>query len=328
MAVRPSSPTPGCWPGGAGGRRPPPAERGHAPAGRDQHWPCPRPRWPTSSRSWPIRPRGRGLRAGGWVRQPGRHGGRLPPPGRERGVRFLEWTAVTAIRHQGGSGSPASRPRPARSRPGWWWCAGAWSGPLCRALGLEIPARVKAISSVLVSRPPALREPPMVVMDTVQSTYFRSEGGPNPGRGPCFDWDPIPTRWRSGPPGSPRGPATAGEILTHRVPAMAAATLGRGDRAFDYYSADRHAIWTGRRPERPRPGQRVQRDRLQDRAGRGRLHGELIVDGQARTVDIVRSAWPASGRAGPGGPDPYTPRVDWSSRRPSSAAAVGRSGSA
>ena len=167
---------------------------------------------------------------------------------RERGVRFLEWTAVTAIRHQGGSRVTGVDTAAGPIEAGVVVvAAGAWSGPLCRPLGLEIPARVKAIDTVLVTRPPALREPPMVVMDTVQSTYFRSESGVLTLVGvPCFDWDPDPDQMALGASGlPPEAPATAAEILTHRVPAMAAATLARATGPSTTTAPTVTPSWTG-----------------------------------------------------------------------------------
>jgi glycine/D-amino acid oxidase-like deaminating enzyme len=233
----------------------------------------------------------------------------------EMGARVLQWTEVTAIRHQGGgrvtgvetSAGPIEAPVVVVT-------AGAWSGRLCRSLGLELPARVKAIDTVVVTRPPALARPPMTVMDNVQSTYFRPESGVLTIVGvPCVDWDPDPDHMALGSSGlPPAAPAQAAEILTHRIPAMEGATLARGYRAFDYYSADRHAIL----------------DRVDGLDGLylatassgtgfktapavGTCMAELILHGEARTVDIrpfglrrFREGRPLEG------PFPYTPRKD------------------
>jgi sarcosine oxidase subunit beta len=234
---------------------------------------------------------------------------------RERGVRILEGTPVTAIRHQGASRvtgvETATGPIEA---PVVVVAAGAWSGPLCRPLGLALPARVKAIDTVLVTRPLALRDPPMIVMDNIQSSYFRPESGVLTLVGvPCVDWDPDPERMALGAAGlPPTAPTKAAEILTHRVPAMAGATLARGYRAFDAYSADRHAI-LGRVEglEGLYLATAFSGTGFKIAPAVGTCMAELIVGGEARTVDI-RPFGLARFREGRPleGPDPYTPRVD------------------
>src|SRR5262249_56253568 len=111
--------------------------------------------------------------------------------------------------------------------------------------------------------------------------------------------------------GLPPGTADEGaRILIHRLPAMERATLARGFRAFDGYSADRHAIL----------------DRVDGLDGLylatafsgsgfkiapavGTCLAELILDGEAKTVDIrpfgLRRF--AAGRR-PDCPDPLPPR--------------------
>src|SRR4029453_7343015 len=55
--------------------------------------------------------------------------------------------------------------------------AGASAPRLCREIGLEIPARVKALDTVQVERPAALADPHMAFIDNVQGSYFRPETG-------------------------------------------------------------------------------------------------------------------------------------------------------
>jgi len=75
----------------------------------------------------------------------------------------------------------------------------------------------------------------------VQGTYLRPESGILTLVGvPCQAWDVDPDTMPTGLP--PEAPATGADLLTRRFPAMERATLARGYRAFDCYSADRHAI--------------------------------------------------------------------------------------
>ncbi|MBI2466434.1 MAG: FAD-binding oxidoreductase, partial [Candidatus Rokubacteria bacterium] len=189
--------------------------------------------------------------------------------------------------------------------------AGAWAPALCRTVGVELPAQVKGIDTALVHRPPDLAAPHMTVIDNVLGTYFRPESGVLTIVGvPCQEWDLDPDRLATGLP--PHAAAEASAILTHRIPAMERATLARGFRAFDCYSADRHAIL----------------DRVEGLDGLylatafsgagfkigpavGACMAELILDGQAKTVDIRAFGLRRFAEGRPlEGPYPYAPRRD------------------
>jgi sarcosine oxidase subunit beta len=126
----------------------------------------------------------------------------------------------------------------------------------------------------------------MTVIDNVQGTYLRPESDVLTIVGvPSAEWDVDPD---SVAPGLPPGAEEVGaRLLTHRIPAMERATLARGFRAFDGYSDDGHAIL----------------DRVEGFAGLylatafsgmgfkiapavGICMAELILDGEAKTVDI------------------------------------------
>src|SRR5262249_9725709 len=68
--------------------------------------------------------------------------------------------------------------------------AGAWAPRLCHDVGLDIPARVKGLDTVQVTRPATLADPHMVFIDNVQGSYFRPESGIRTIVGvPCQEWD-------------------------------------------------------------------------------------------------------------------------------------------
>jgi glycine/D-amino acid oxidase-like deaminating enzyme len=234
---------------------------------------------------------------------------------RELGARIHEWTEVTAIARDGSRITGVDTAAGRIAAPAVVVAAGAWAPPLCRAIGLELPARVKAIDTVLVTRPPELAAPHMTVIDTVQSTYFRPEssiltivGVPN------LDYDGDPDRMGTGLPAP--APAAGAQFLTHRIPAMESATLARGFRAFDLYSADRHAIL----------------DRVAGFEGLylatafsgsgfkiapavGASMAELILGGEAKTVDIRAFGLRRFAEGKPlEGPYPYTPRPEWAGK--------------
>jgi sarcosine oxidase, subunit beta len=188
--------------------------------------------------------------------------------------------------------------------------AGAWAPRLCREIGLEIPARVKALDTVQVTRPEALAQPHVVFIDNVQGSYFRPESGIRTIVGvPCQEWDLDP----DGPAALALGaPAIGAQILTHRIPAMEGATLARGYRAFDCYSRDRHAI-LGRVDgvDGLYLATAFSGSGFKIAPAVGVCMAELILDGRAKTVDIEAFSLRrfAEGKSLEG-PYPYAVRKD------------------
>lgn len=228
----------------------------------------------------------------------------------ERGGRVLQWTEVTRIL-RGDSRVAGVETTAGRIDAGAVVvAAGAWSMRLCREIGVALPARPKHIDTVAVTRPPALRAPHVTVIDHVQGTYFRPETGVLTLVGvPCAEWDIDPDTPAMALP--PEAPARGAQILTHRIPAMEAATLARGYRAFDAYSGDRHAILG---PVDGIDGLYVATafsgSGFKIAPAVGTCMAELILDGRARTVDLAAFGL---GRFAAGrpleGPFPYAPRA-------------------
>lgn len=201
--------------------------------------------------------------------------------------------------------------------------AGAWAPRLCREIGLPLPARPKALDTLLVTRPPELARPHMVFIDHVLGTYFRPESEALTLVGvPCQEWDVDPDTMPTGLP--PHAPTEGAQILTHRIPAMERAALARGYRAFDCYSADRHAI-LGAVPgiDGLYLATAFSGSGFKTAPAVGTCMAELIVDGRARTVDIdaFRLTRFAEGRRVEGR-HPYAPRRDH--QEPATAESPGR----
>lgn len=236
----------------------------------------------------------------------------------DRGARILQWTRVTGLlrRESAVTGVETSAGRIEAGAV--VVAAGAWAPRLCREAGLALPARPKALDTVLVERPPDFKNPHMIFIDHVLGTYFRPESGILTLVGvPCQLWDIDPDTM---PTGLPPGASTEGaHILTHRIPAMERATLARGYRAFDCYSADRHAIL----------GKVDGVDGLYLATGFsgsgfkiapavGSCLAELITEGRAKTVDISAFSLRRFAEGRPlEGPHPYAPRRDHLEPRPS-----------
>src|SRR5256885_621030 len=187
----------------------------------------------------------------------------------------------------------------------------AWAPRLCREIGIALDARPKALDTMLVTRPPEIAKPHMVVIDHVLGTYFRPEGDAQTIVGvPCQVWDIDPDTMPTGLP--PSAPVEGAQMLTHRMPAMERAALSRGYRAFDCYSADRHAILGAvRGVDGLYLATAFSGSGFKIAPAVGACLAELITEGRARTVDIsaFRPERFAEGRP-IAGRHPYAPRRD------------------
>ncbi len=232
----------------------------------------------------------------------------------ELGARILQWTPVRHIirRESRVIGVETSAGRIDAGTV--VVAAGAWAPRLCREIGIDLPARPKAIDTVQVERPPVLAEPHVIFIDNVLGTYFRPESRIRTIVGvPCQDWDVDPDAPMVLSPGAP---AVGAQMLTHRIPAMEGATLARGYRAVDCYSRDRHAI-LGRVDgvDGLYLATAFSGSGFKIAPAVGVCMAELILDGRAKTVDIDAFGLRrfAEGKS-PEGPYPYALRRDHAER--------------
>jgi sarcosine oxidase, subunit beta len=232
----------------------------------------------------------------------------------ELGVQVRQWTGVTRIRRRESRVLGVDTIAGPIDADAVVVAAGAWAPRLCREIGLDIPARVKGLDTVQVTRPAALADPHMVFIDNVQGSYFRPESRIRTIVGvPCREWDLDP----DGPAVLAPGAAAVGaQILTHRIPGLEGATLARGYRAFDCYSRDRHAI-LGRVDgiDGLYLATAFSGSGFKIAPAVGVCMAELILDGRAKTVDIEAFSLRrfAEGRS-PEGPYPYAVRRDHAER--------------
>ncbi len=229
---------------------------------------------------------------------------------RELGARVLQWTTVTGIlrRESRVLGVETSTGR--IDAGAVVVAAGAWAPRLCREIGLALPARPKALDTVLVTRPPDLNTPHLIFIDNAGGTYFRPESGVLTLVGvPSHAWDLDPDGPMALPP---EAPGTGAQLLTHRIPAMERATLVRGYRAVDGYSRDRHAILGAvEGTDGLYLATAFSGSGFKIAPAVGACLAELIVDGRAKTVDIEAFSLArfAQGKS-PEGPHPYAPHPD------------------
>ena len=230
----------------------------------------------------------------------------------ELGARVLQWTAVTRVIRQESRVTGVETSAGRIDAGSVIVAAGAWSRRLCAEIGLELHARPKAIDTVAVTRPPELAKGHMVFIDNVQGNYFRPESGGLTLVGvPCQEWDIDPDTLQTGLP--PEAAGVGAQLLTHRIPAMERATLSRGYRAFDGYSADRHAI-LGRVDgiDGLYLATAFSGSGFKIAPAVGACMAELVIEGRAKTVDIEPFSIQrfAEGRTVEG-PYPYAVRPDY-----------------
>ena len=228
-----------------------------------------------------------------------------------RGAQIRQWTPVTRILRRESAVTGVETPSGRMDAGAVVVAAGAWAPRLCKEIGLPLEARPKAIDTMLVTRPPELATPHMVVIDHVLGTYFRPESDVLTIAGvPCQVWDVDPDTMPTGLP--PSAPIEGAQLLTQRFPAMERAELARGYRAFDCYSADRHAI-LGAAPgiDGLYLATAFSGSGFKIAPAVGTCMAELITEGRARSVDIsaFRPERFAEGKL-IAGPHPYKPRRD------------------
>jgi sarcosine oxidase subunit beta len=228
-----------------------------------------------------------------------------------RGAQIRQWTPVTRIVMRESAVSGVETPSGRIDAGAVVVAAGAWAPRLCRQIGVRLDARPKALDTMLVTRPRELAKPHMVVIDHVQGTYFRPESDVLTITGvPCQVWDIDPDTMPTGLP--PSAPIEGAQLLTQRFPAMERAALARGYRAFDCYSADRHAI-LGAAPgiDGLYLATAFSGSGFKIAPAVGTCMAELITEGRAHTVDIgaFRPARFAEGKP-IAGAHPYKPRRD------------------
>ena len=228
-----------------------------------------------------------------------------------RGASIRPWTPVTRIVRRESAVTGVETAAGHIDAGAVVVAAGAWSTRLCEPLGVTLAARPKAIDTLLVTRPSELTAPHMTVIDHVLGTYFRPESGIHTIVGvPCQLWDIEPDTLGTGVPA--QAPAEGARILTHRIPAMAGAALVRGYRAFDGYSADRHAILGAVQGiDGLYLATAFSGSGFKIAPAVGTCLAELITEGRAKSVDIsaFRPERFAQGRPLES-PHPYAPRLD------------------
>jgi sarcosine oxidase subunit beta len=217
---------------------------------------------------------------------------------RAQGVRIHEDRAVTALRHRAGRVEAVEMGDDTVAPGVLVVAAGAWSGRIGGWLGVEIPVRpVKRevfVSEALPDHPPGT---PMVI-EPARSWYCRREGpgvlmagglGPGSSFDTSVDWGNL---------------APSAERALHRMPPLERAAFTRAWAGSLDMTPDGNAI-LGRVPgfDHVYVAAGFSGHGFMHSPATGRLMSELILDGEATTIDIAplalerfaRGAWLSEG---------------------------------
>jgi sarcosine oxidase subunit beta len=202
----------------------------------------------------------------------------------ELGARICQGIEVTGVELSGGRAQGVQTAQGTIAAPIVVLACGPWSPAFARRLGIELPVRVKRVIEIYVRRPPGLKH--RVVVDGVSGTYFRPEGSDvSLLGGRSDDWGTDPDNYNE--VAGPEIVEPAIKRAVERLPAFAQAGLMRGVAGVDGYSDDFHQI-LGRVPgfEGLYLAAGGSGTAFKKSPAIGKCLAELILEGQARTVDL------------------------------------------
>ncbi len=146
---------------------------------------------------------------------------------REMGVVYRSQTEATGLLCDAGRVSGVSTPRGEVSSPVVVAATGPWSRPLLAGVGFDLPIESEFHQVAILRNPPAMKFPGAACIDSITTTYFRSEVGGLTLVGDFFGLRGVdPDAY----PGSVSSEAIESlvERASRRIPALAEAGIARG----------------------------------------------------------------------------------------------------
>ncbi len=216
---------------------------------------------------------------------PGSTAAALMAAARERGAQLVQDCRVSRIETSGGRVMGVETNRGEFAAPVILNTAGAWAAEVGQLVGVELPIDTWWHEVAFVRRPPALQPHPTVI-DLSLAMYFRPEtggltlvaleDGSQFGEPPDSDADHV----------APGFVERAVERLCRRVPGMDAGSFQSAYRGCDGITPDQRAILDQAGPEGFYVACGFSGTGFKLGPAVGACMAELILDGQARTVDI------------------------------------------
>lgn len=204
---------------------------------------------------------------------------------RDRGARLVQGCAVTGIDVAGGRVTGVSTTQGAFSAPVVVNAAGPWAGRINELAGLDLPFDTWRHDTMFVVRPAEIGPSHPTVIDFPRDMYFRPEGGltlvgledGNPlGESPDSDTDHAQAGFVE----------RAIDRICLRVPAMERGDLHSAHGGYDGITPDQHPILGAAGPDGFYLDCGHSGTGFKTAPAVGRCMAELILDGQAKTVDI------------------------------------------
>ena len=204
---------------------------------------------------------------------------------RDRGARLVQGCAVTGIDVAGGRVTGVSTTQGAFSAPVVVNAAGPWAGKINELAGLDLPFDTWRHDTMFVVRPAEIGPSHPTVIDFPRDMYFRPEGGltlvgledGNPlGEAPDSDTDHAQAGFVE----------RAIDRICLRVPAMERGDLHSAHGGYDGITPDQHPILGAAGPDGFYLDCGHSGTGFKTAPAVGLCMAELILDGQAKTVDI------------------------------------------
>lgn len=202
------------------------------------------------------------------------------------GAVFIQNCAVTAIHTAGGKVTGVSSTQGEFSAPIVVNAAGAWAKGICDLAGVDLPLSTWRHDTMLVKRPPALRDPHLTVIDFPKLMYFRPDAADltlvgledgNPlGQSPDGDADHP----------SPGFVEAAIERICERIPQMEDAHFHSAHSGYDAITPDQHPALGPLGPEGFWLDTGFSGTGFKISPAVGLCLSEWILDGKPSTVDI------------------------------------------
>jgi sarcosine oxidase subunit beta len=206
---------------------------------------------------------------------------------RQKGAQLLQGVAVTGIQVGAGKIRGVTTPKGEFAAPIVVNAAGSWAGEVARLAGVDIPITTWRHDTMFINRPPAMGPSHPTVIDNANSMYFRPETGGLTLVG-LEDGNPQ----GDSPDGytdraQPGFVERAIERICLRVPIMEQASLHSAHGGYDGITPDQRAVIGQMGPEGFYLQYGFSGTGFKIGPAVGACMAELIVDGEAKTVDIT-----------------------------------------
>ena len=205
---------------------------------------------------------------------------------RAKGAKLMQGCEVTAIHVSGGKVSGVSTNQGEFSAPVIVNAAGPWAAPVAQMVGLEIPVTTWRHDTMFIKRPPMIGPSHPTVIDNNNEMYFRPETGGLTLVG-LEDGNPIGESPDSFTDKSQAGfVERAIERICQRIPMMEQGAVHSHHGGYDGLTPDQRAIVGPAGPEGFYLQCGMSGTGFKIAPAIGACMAELIVDGEAKTIDI------------------------------------------